>query len=346
MTATTAEGNAARSTERLNDLALSFKKSQALAAALEFDLFTALAEGAGTAAEVAQRCGIDPETADRLLIICKAMDLVHEVDGRHRNLDDVERYLVREKPTFFGDYLKFTIATEYDEWRRFPDNLRDVSSEPLPSKLYEGDLNDPERARAFTTAGYNSSIALAHRLAKRFDFSRFRHWLDFAGGSGCYAIAACERHPNLSVTVMDHPNVVPVTTEFVAKHGLQNRITARSGNFLAAADYPDDCDLISYITPLHWYLKDDVLETLRYAYDALPAGGGILIVGYMLNDDRSGPLDPAYYHLQAIREGHYSGHVPSGPEYCAYLAEVGFEEARYDWLLANRLGQIEARKPT
>lgn len=334
-----------QSTERLNELALSFKKSQALAAALELGLFTALSEGAGTADAVARHCGIDPETADRLLIICKALDLVREVAGRHVNLDDVERYLVRDKPTYFGDYLGFTIATEYDEWRRFADNLRDVGSGPLPSKLYQGDLEDPERARAFTTAGYNSSIALAHRLAKRFDFSRFRHWLDFAGGSGCYAIAACERHGELAVTVMDHPNVVPVTTEFIAEHGLEDRIEARPGNFLEPGDYPDDCDLISYITPLHWYLADEVLRTLGYAYDALPPGGTVLIVGYMLNEARSGPLDPAYYHLQAIRDGHYTGHVPSGPEYVDYLTQAGFEDAHYDWLLPDRLGQIEARKP-
>jgi len=345
VTAIPGDPTVGKNTERLNELAMGFKKSQALAAALEVGLFSAIAEGAGTVEDIAARCGIDRETADRLLIIAKSMDLVRDVDGRARNLADVERYLVRSRPTYFGDFLRFTIGTEYDEWRGFPDQIRDVSSDPLPSKLYEGDLNDPERARAFTEAGYNASIALAHRLAKRFDFSRFSRWLDFAGGSGCYAIAACERYPNLRVTVMDHPNVVPVAREFIAKHELSDRIDARPGNFLVPADYPTGYDLISFITPLHWYLKDDVVKVLRLAWQALPPGGTILIVGYMLNDDRSGPLDPALYHLQAIREGHYTGHVPSGPEYVAYLREAGFPDAAYDWLLPGRLGQIEARKP-
>jgi SAM-dependent methyltransferase len=334
-----------KNSERLNELAFSFKKSQAMVAALECGLFTALSKGASTAEEVGAHCGIDPETASRLLVICKAMDLVRELNGRNVNLDDVERFLVQEKPTYFGDYLRFTVPTEYDEWQGFAGNLSEASSEKPPSKLYEGDLDDPDRAREFTTAGYNSSIALAHRLAKRFDFSRFDHWLDFAGGSGCYAIAACERHTGPRVTVKDHPNVIPVTREFIAEHGLEQRITALPGDFLEVADYPTDCDLISYITPLHWYLRDDVLKALRFAYDALPPGGSILIVGYMLNDSHSGPVDPAFYHLQAIRDGHYTGHVPSGPEYVSYLREAGFVDAKYDWLLANRLGQIEAHKP-
>lgn len=331
--------------ERLNELAMSFKKSQALSAALECDLFSALSAGAGTPQEAASYCGVDVEVADRLIIICKAMGLITEVDGRVVNLDDVERFLVRGKRTFFGDFLRFTIRAEYDEWRGFAGNINNASSAPPPSKLYEGDLNDPERARQFTEAGYNSSIALAHRLAKRFDFSRYTRWLDFAGGSGCYAIAACERHPGIRVIVKDHPNVVPVTREFVAKHGLEDRIDAVPGDFLKRTDYPNDCDLISFITPLHWYLEDDVMRALGYTYDALPSGGTILIVGYMLNEDRSGPIDPVFYHVQAIREGHFTGHVPSGPQYVAYLERAGFKDAAYDWLLPNRLGQIAARKP-
>ena len=225
--------------ERLNELAMSFKKSQALSAALEVDLFSALARGAGTPDEVAVQCGIDREAADRLMIICKAMGLVAEVNGRCVNYDDVERFLVRDNPTFFGDFLRFTIGAEYDEWRGFANNFKHVSSAPPPSKLYEGDLSDPARARDFTTAGYNSSIALAHRLAKRFDFSRFSKWLDFAGGSGCYAIAACKRHAGIRVVVKDHPNVVPVTREFIAKHELETRIEAEPGDFLKREDFPE-----------------------------------------------------------------------------------------------------------
>ena len=103
------------SSERLNELAMSFKKSQALSAALECDLFSAIAAGAGTPEEVAAKCGIDREVADRLMIICKAMDLIADVDGRAGNLDDVERFFVKDKPTFLGDYLRFTIGAEYDD---------------------------------------------------------------------------------------------------------------------------------------------------------------------------------------------------------------------------------------
>ena len=122
-------------TERLNELAFSFKKSQALAAALEVDLFSALSAGAKTCAEVAERCGIPEPAADRLLVACAAMDLVSVEAQRYSNVGDVERYLVRDKRTYFGDYLHFTIGAEYDEWSGFPENLRSASAAPPPRKL-------------------------------------------------------------------------------------------------------------------------------------------------------------------------------------------------------------------
>jgi 3-hydroxy-5-methyl-1-naphthoate 3-O-methyltransferase len=343
----TEESSSDQGTVRLNELAFSFKKSQALSAALHSDLFSALSSGADTVSSLAAHCAIPEESADRLLVACAAMGLVIKDGETYRNAADVERYLVAGKRTFFGDYLRFSIDTEYDEWSGFPGNLHNTSAEPPPSKLYEGDLEDPARARAFTQAGYNSSIVLAHRLAKRFDFGRFSHWLDFAGGSGCYAIAACERHANIRVTVKDHPNVVPVTREFISEHSLDERIKAEPGNFLHQADYhhPSGFDLISYITPLHWYLRNDVMTALNYGFDALTSGGAVLIVGYMLNETRTGPLDSAFYHLQAIRGGHFTGHVPSGPEYVSYLEQVGCINVEYDWFLEGRLGIVVGWKP-
>jgi len=107
-------------TERLNELAFSFKKSQALAAALEINLFTALSKGAATAGELAARCDASPEAIDRLLVVCGAMELVIKDGARFTNAPDVERFLVRDKRGFFGDYLRFTIGAEYAEWGGFP----------------------------------------------------------------------------------------------------------------------------------------------------------------------------------------------------------------------------------
>jgi hypothetical protein len=332
-----------KKTERLNEMAYGFKKTGSLLAAIEFGVFTAISEGAGTAVEIAGRTAVEEESIDRLLTACKSLDLVREVNGRYENLSDVERYLVRSSPTYFGDFLVYQAKEGYDRWKELAKKIRG-SGHPRPESRYLAMMRDPAEARKFTEAGYNASISLAHKLAKTFDFSKHKLWLDFAGGSGCYSIAACERNPNLKSVIADQPNVIPVAKDFVAKHKLEDRIQIIEGNFLEP-NYPKGCDLISFITPLQGYMPEDLNRIFRYTHEALEPGGSILIVDYMLNDDKTGPLDPAFLNLDGIVDGHYLGRVNTGAEFKEFLTTVGFREVDVWWLMPHQLGVVTAVKP-
>ena len=331
-------------TERMTDIALAFKKTCALLGAIELELFTHIAGGAGTTEELSTAIGIETEKADRLLTVCKAMDLVREVEGRYVNMNDVERYLVKNRQTYFGDYLIYIARRDYADFDGVADNLTAVADNHRnDERSYLNYLQDPEEARRFTVAGYEASIGLGHKLAKEYDFSRFGRWLDIAGGSGCYAIAACERNPQLQVTVMDQSNVIVVAQEFIAKHGLEARIGTMAGNFLETP-FPKDYDLASYITPLQGYMPDEIIPVLRRTQEALKPGGEILIIDYMLEDDRTGPLDPAFVNLAGVRRGRYLGRVNTGAEWRDFLAEAGYTGAVSRWFTPNQLGLITARK--
>lgn len=342
---TTEDPTQYKKTERLNELAFAFKNSAALLAAIELGVFSAISEGAATAEAIAARAGVDPEAADRLLIVCKALDLISEKGGRYENRPDVERYLVKSLPTYFGDYLVYQAGEGFGGGKSLVENLTG-SNEEEKAKVgnhYKALMATPESARRFTTAGYNASISLAHRLAKRFDFSRFKLWLDWAGGSGCYSIAACERHPGLRTIVMDQPNVIKVTKEFVAKHGLEDRIDIRPGDFLET-DYPKGCDLISFITPLQGYMPDQVIDILKRTYDALEPGGTGMVIDYMLNDNKTGPLDPALMNLGGVTHGRFMGRVNSGAEFTSYFEAAGFVDIEVSWLLEHQLGRVTGKK--
>lgn len=342
---TTEDPTQYKKTERLNELAFAFKNSAALLAAIELGVFSAISEGAATAEAIGERAGMDPEAADRLLIVCKALDLVSEKDGRYENRPDVERYLVKSHPTYFGDYLVYQAGEGFGGGKSLVEHLTGSNEEEKAKDWnhYKDLMATPESARRFTTAGYNASISLAHRLAKRFDFSRYKLWLDWAGGSGCYSIAACERHPGLKTIVMDQPNVIKVTKEFVDKHGLEDRIDIRPGDFLET-DYPKGCDLISFITPLQGYMPDQVIDILKRTYGALEPGGTGMVVDYMLNDEKTGPLDPALTNLNGVRHGKFTGRVNSGAEFKSYFEEAGFVDIEISWLLEHQLGHVTGKK--
>ena len=332
-------------TERMTDIALSFKKTCALLGAIELALFTHIARGAGTLEELSTALGMDTEKADRLLTVCKAMDLVRESEGRYVNMNDVERYLVKDSKTYFGDYLMYIARRDYADFDNVADHLTAVDDNQRSDKRqYIEWMQNPDEARSFTVAGYEASIGLAHKLAKEYDFSRFDRWLDIAGGSGIYAIAACERNPQLQVTVMDQTNVIVIAQEFIAKHGLEARIGTMAGNFLETP-FPTDYDVASYITPLQGYIPEEIIPVLRRTQEALTPGGEILIIDYMLEDDKTGPLDPAFVNLAGVRNGRYLGRVNTGAEWCDFLTEAGYTGAVSRWFTPNQLGLITAQKP-
>ena len=324
-------------TQRLNEMAFAFRHSATLVAAVDIGLFTAISEGAHEPEQVAEKLDTPTENAERLMIACAALDLLEKEDDRYSNAPDVEKYLVQNSPTYFGDYLVYQTRNDWDSWRNIANLIKP------PKARYGSMWKDPQAARTFTVAGYNSSISAGHKLAKVFNFSDYSLFLDLGGGSGCYSIAACLRHPNLRAIVFDHPYVCAVADEFIAQAGLSNRIETYPGDFFET-DFPRGADLISYITPLQVYEKDDVQWLINKAVSTLEPGGTMLIVEYMLDDDKTGPLDSVFRHLMGLSPGR-QGRVNTGAEFCEYLRKAGCIDMEVTEFIPGSLGRIIGRKP-
>jgi SAM-dependent methyltransferase len=325
-------------TQRLMEMGFAFRQSGTIAAALDFELFTRISEGANKPSEVAEKIGIPAEATERLMIACAAMKLLEKKGDGYINAPDVEKYFVKTNRTYFGDWLKWTIKRDYDVWKNLSDRLRP------PRRGYYAMKDDPQAAREFTTAGYNSAISMAHKLAKEFNFSDYKLFLDLGGGSGAYSIAAAQRHPNLSAIVFDFPNVCRVADEFIAQGGVSDRVKTRHGDFYRD-ELPRGADLISFITPLQSYDKDEVQFLLKKAFDAVEPGGGIIVLEYMLDDDKTGPLEPAFVHLVGITSQTSPGHVNTSGALCEYLENAGFVDTEASWFVPGQVGKVIAKKP-
>ncbi len=325
-------------TQRLMEKTLSFRQTGTIIAALEMELFTKLSEGPAEPAEIAEKIGVPVESAERLMIACAAIDVLEKTGGRYVNAPDVEKYLVKGNPTYFGDWLIYTVRTEYDGWKNIASRLRP------PRRGYYVTKDDPQAARAFTVAGYNSAISMAHKLAKEFNFSDHKLFLDLGGGSGAYSIAACQRHPDTKAIVFDFPNICTVAEEFIAQAGVSDRVKTQPGDFYND-ELPRGADLIGYITPLQSYGKDDVQFLIKKAYDAVEPGGGIIILDYMLDDDKTGPMEPAFVHLTGGISQTNPGRVNTGAEFCEYLSKAGFVDIEVSEFLPGHIGKVTGKRP-
>lgn len=326
-------------TQRINEMAFAFKHTGTLIAALELGLFTAVSEGPAEPVEVAEKTGVPAASTERLMVACAALGLLEKQARGYVNAADVDRYLVRGRPTYFGDYLVYQAKSDYDGWKNIASRLKP------PKRTYHAMAADPQAARAFTVAGYNSSISAGHKLAREFDFSRFSLFLDLGGGSGCYSIAAALRYPDLRAIVFDQPNVVVVTQEFIDQAGLSDRVTTVAGDFFDS-EFPRGADLVSFITPLQAYGPEDVQFLINKAFDVVEPGGGMLVLDYMMNENKSGPLDSVFRHLGGILSLTDPGYVNTAAEFAGYLKKAGLVdiEGREDFIPGS-VGMVTGRKP-
>ena len=277
-----------------------FMASKALFAALEFDLFTHIAQGAAETRELSEATGIAENRLTALLTALKSLGLISEADGRLANAPATSRYLIAGAPGDFRDYVRFVNGEfGYESFRHLAPALR--GERIFPDKgFYEGMIYEAGiGGERFSSAQHSGSLGPARLLAKRLDLKDRRKLLDVGGGSGAYSIALCAANPRLSATILDFPQTVDTAKRYAREAGLTDRIAHVAGNAINA-DWPSGHDvvLMSYV----WSAvgEADVAVLAKRAADALPPGGLALIHDFMVDDAREGPRFAAWYLLGSM----------------------------------------------
>ncbi len=327
-------------TRRLNDLGLGFMQSGTLVAAVELGLFDALADGARPVNEMQDQIGLTGDRADKLISAAASMDLLVRDGDKVANTPETDRFLVKGKNTYFGDYLTHLAKGSYASWGNLAERLRESPADG-PGRYYATG-NDPDEARALTEAGYTGSQGTARRLVRRFDFSGYRHLLDLGGGSGVYSIEACRQNPDLTATVFDFENVCVVAREFIERAGFSSRIDARVLDF-TRDDLPEGADVVLLCGNIHAYDEETARRVVANAYKALPAGGVMIICDYMLDDDRAGPPVAAFISVSQAFSGGRGG-VHSGADFASYLSDAGFTVDKVEEFLVGSMGWATGTK--
>lgn len=278
----------------ISNLAYGFMGSKALFAALELDLFTRLAGGPKTAAELAGETGLQPHRLTTLLTACVSLGLLSKTGDRYTNAPAAQTYLSRNSPRYFGDYYRFQIDRQiYPAFAHLGGALRGERRD-----LYSV-TQDEEEADFFIRAQHSGSLGPAVVLSRQVDLAGQDKLLDVAGGSGAFSITLCQRFPALSATILDFPAVRPRAERFIAEAGLQERIRFLPGNAFEV-DWPPDHDvvLISYL--LSAVGAQAIPDLLRRAFGALRPGGTLLLHDFMVEDDATGPTSAALWLLFSL----------------------------------------------
>ena len=333
--------NRSTGSQRLQNMAHAYKQAGVLKAAIELDLFTAIAQGARGTSQIAEKIGLSSQNAEKLANTCSSLGLLEFRDGLFYNAPDVERHLVKGEKGYLGPWL-VADQQEFNLWSEIAPILKG-DRQPATRGFYEQAWKDVEAARRLNRGTFNIGLGAGYRLAREFDFSPCSLLLDLGGGSGCYCIAIASTYPNIKAVVIDYPTICTSAEEFIAEAGLSERISTHPGDLLTV-DFPPGVDVMLMSSNTPNFSTSGLATVYRKAFDAMEKGGTMLILAEVLYDDRSGPLEPALWQLHEILVGGWGGTYTIS-DIGHLLKEAGFIDCEVSEFAPGLLTRFTARKP-
>ena len=265
----------------LEDLATGYWYSEVLFAAVEADIFSLLDAGGKPAYEIAAKSGFSNAGTERLLHALCAMGLLCNHGKLYFNTAISGEYLVAGKP---GCQLESIF------WRK---RLRGSWS-GLRASLEKGERVGPlqeedarslvQRRREYINAMDSVAKVKVKEILPLFSGrSLSGPILDVGAGSGAITAGFLERFPGLKATLMDIPEVLDITGEFIDASALQDRVMLLPCNILEP--WPPELgkfNLVILSNIIHAYSKKELQHILASAAGYLTETSVMIIHDFFL----------------------------------------------------------------
>ncbi len=327
-------------TVRLQKLSWAFTQSAVLFAAIEAGFFTAVSTHGKSVDSIAAALSISVANTQRMIVALLTLGLIERDGDGFRNAADAERFLVQDKPSYAGAWVHW-FHHQWGAWGELGERL--THKGPEAALGFYDEAFTVEHARRYHEATASVGMGAARKFLREVDLSGRRKILDLGGGSGAYSITAVKQFPELTAVVLDLPEVVPIARDFIAEHGVADRVSAEACDF-TADPFPTGADVILMNSNLPQYSGDIIQAVVQKAFDALEPGGEMHVCGEMVNEDWNGPLIPAMCAVHgALFQSTSLPHTPS--DCIGYFERAGFQDVKVREFIPDILKHITGRKP-
>jgi O-methyltransferase domain/Dimerisation domain len=288
----------------------------AMLAGMQLDVFSPLADGPRTVAEVAAALAVNPQKLRPLMYALVTAGLL-AVDGEcFANTAEADEFLVKGRPRYLGG----THETYADLWASTLHTAQSIRT-GRPQAKHDFSAMSYGELRAFIRGLDSGASATARRLHKDFEMRRFRRLIDAGGGSGGLSVALCRLCPDLHATVAELSNVARVTRECIDESRLADRIDVIEAD-LSAASPPGRYDAAVLRALLQVMGAADARRTVANVAAALEPGGTLFAVGRVLDDSRLSPLDAVAVNVMFLNV-YDDGQAYTESEYRAWFEDAG-----------------------
>ena len=276
------------------DAMLSVFNSQAIAVALELEIFEGLTEPS-TLEEIANKLGYSLRGMKALMPMLKVQGLLDRHKGSYQ-LNNLSRaYMLKESPYYWGPFFSRR-AEAFPNYKMILENIRDGETVEAREAAdgWESGQMEPEAAKAVTDFMHCHSITSAVGLAHSCDFSGVQKLLDVGGGSGCYASALANHYPEMQCTIMELAAVCEVAKDYIQKAGVSDRVDTKAADMFREV-WPEGYNAHFYSNIFHDWSVETCEELAQKSFDALAPSGRICLQEILFDEGGDEPYPAAAF---------------------------------------------------
>jgi 2-polyprenyl-3-methyl-5-hydroxy-6-metoxy-1,4-benzoquinol methylase len=194
--------------------------------ATKLGVFEALADSDLTCETLSERIETDPRATGKLLDSLVASDYLTRESGRYGLAPTARRWMLADSPKSLRDFVLFR-EYQWDLLKGYEEFVRNG----VPVGLHQG--MPPEGWPAYQRAMRALAGLGADEVCRRLPVpDGATTMLDIGGAHGFFSVSMCRRYPDLRATVLDLPDAIAGAAPILAREGMGDRVTQRSGNAL------------------------------------------------------------------------------------------------------------------
>jgi predicted O-methyltransferase YrrM len=314
---------------RIMETGMAFWASKTLLTAIKLELFSLLGEGSLPAEEIRKKLGLHPRSLYDFLDTLVALGFLGRKGLKEKaiycNTLETCLYLDKAKPTYVGGLLEMANDRLYPFWGSLEEGLKTGAPQNElkqgGSDIFDAIYGQPELLEQFLNAMAGAQMGNFRALAQSFSFGPYLHVCDIGGAKGALSVSLARQHPHLRCTSLDLAPVAPLARRYIEEQGLSERITVGTLDFFR--DSFPQADVFTMGNILHDWGREDKKMLMRKAFQALPAGGALIVIENIIDNDRRHNAFGLMMSLNMLIETR-EGYDFSQADFDELAQEVGF----------------------
>ncbi len=327
----------------LTEMAMGYFRSRALAAAARLGVADALGDAERSIEDLAQACSADQGALYRLLRALASFGIVSEVSPGRFRLSAAGRPLRKDAPQSEWPSVVFWADLLADSWACMTECIRTGDRAGVVKPELSARWREDPEAPAIFRAVMGTSPAVGYMpIAQAWDFGRFQTIADLGGGGGALIEAILQAYPATRGMLVDHEVSI---ADARARFAGNERCELIATDLLAGVPPGADVYVLKHV--LHGYTDDQAAVILERCHAALPPGGRVLVIEFVVPDAVTG-ADPALeqrlmsdLNMLAVT----GGKERSEREWRALLERSGLECVAVHPVAEDLVSIVEGRAP-